>query len=126
MTQIVRRSSCQCGSVICEGVGEAILSAVCYCADCQQGGRTIEALADAPHVLDADGGTPYLTCRDDRFHCVAACCNSGMFLKFAPGHWVSAYRLRFEGDLPPIDMRNQTRRREAQTAIPADAPSYRG
>ena len=147
MIGTARRSLCRCGSVVCEGVGEPIFSAVCYCEDCQEGGRTIEALAGAPHVLDADGGTPYLTYRDDRFHCVlgadlltgyklkdrsptqrfvASSCSSGMFIKFAPGHWVSAYRLRFEGDLPPIEMRNQTRHREAQTAIPEDAPSYPG
>ena len=147
MIQTIRRSSCLCGRVMCESVGEPIFRAVCYCQDCQEGGRTIEALPHAPDVLDADGGTPYLTYRDDRFHCVsgadlltgfrlkdrsptqrfvASCCNSGMFLKFAPGHWVSAYRQRFEGDLPPIEMRNQTRRREAQTAMPDDAPNYRG
>ena len=49
-----------------------------------------------------------------------------MFLKFAPGFWVSAYRSRFEGDLPSIEMRNKTQHRVAQTAIPHDAPSYRG
>jgi hypothetical protein len=147
MDQIVRRSSCACGRVTCEGVGEPILSAVCYCDDCQEGGRRIESLPDAPPVLDPDGGTPYLTYRDDRFRCVAgadllvgyrikegaptqrlvaSCCNSAMFLKFAPGHWVSAYRRQFQGDLPPIELRNQTRHRVAQTALPDDAPSHRG
>jgi hypothetical protein len=56
---------------------------------------------------------------------VASCCNSGMFLKFAPGHWVSAYRARFAGDLPPIEIRTQTKYRHADTDIPRDAPSYR-
>ena len=80
-----------------------ILSVVCYCDDCQKGGREIESLPNAARVLDADGGTPYLSYRDDRFSCVsganllvgykikdsaptqrfvASCCNSGMFLKF--------------------------------------------
>ena len=147
MDQIVRRTSCACGRVACEGVGKPILSAVCYCDDCQEGGRRIESLPDAPPVLDPDGGTPYLTYRDDRFRCVAgadllvgyrikegaptqrlvaSCCNSAMFLKFAPGHWVSAYRRQFQGDLPPIELRNQTRHRVAQTALPDDAPSHRG
>ncbi|HWF00485.1 MAG TPA: hypothetical protein VG248_11865 [Caulobacteraceae bacterium] len=123
------------------------MSAVCYCKDCQEGGRRIEALADAPAVLDADGGTAYLTYRNDRFACVsggdlltgyrikdgsptqrlvASCCNCAMFLKFGPGHWVSAYRGRFGADLPPIEMRNKTKDRVAQTAIPNDAPSYPG
>ena len=147
MDQIVRQASCACGRVRCEGVGKPIMSAVCYCADCQEGGGRIEALPGAPPVRDGDGGTPYLTYRDDRFRCVsgaelltgyklnegaptqrlvASCCNSGMYLKFAPGHWVSAYRLRFEGDPPPIEARNQTKHRRAQTPIPNDAPSYAG
>jgi len=146
MNQIVRTSSCACGRVRCQAVGAPILSAVCYCDDCQAGGRQIEELPNATRVLDADGGTPYLTYRDDRFSCtsgadllvgykirdnaptrrfVASCCNSGIYLKFAPGHWVSAYRARFAGDLPPIEMRTQTKYRLADTEIPHDAPSYR-
>jgi hypothetical protein len=138
-------ASCACGTVRCEGIGEPISSTVCYCADCQKGGRIIEALPAAPHVLDADGGASYLIYRDDRFRCiagedklvayrlsdaaptrrmVASCCNSGMFVKFEPGFWVSAYRLRFAGDLPPVTMRNQTRDRNAATPLPADAPSF--
>jgi hypothetical protein len=145
MSQIVRRASCACGTVRCEGVGTPIMSGICYCSDCQEGGRTIEALPGAPRVRDADGGTPLLTYRDDRFRCVsgvdmlvaykisdraptrrmvASCCNSGMFLKFEPGFWVSSYRLRYSGELPPIEMRNQTRDRRAETDIPSDAPSF--
>jgi len=55
---------------------------------------------------------------------VASCCNSGMFLKYEPGFWVSSYRHRYCGDLPPIEMRNQTRDRRSETDIPADAPSH--
>lgn len=145
MGEIVRLSSCACGKVQCEGSGAPFLSAVCYCADCQEGGRRIEALPGAPPVLDADGGASYLIYRDDRFRCVsgearlvpqrlsdrsptrrmvASCCNSGMFLKFEPGFWVSSYRLRHAGDLPPVEMRNQTRDRRADTAIPTDAPHF--
>ena len=147
MNQILRTSACVCGRVRCEAVGAPIVSAVCYCDSCQDGGRLIEALPGAPAVRDPDGGTPYLTFRDDRFRCVtgeellvgyklgdraptqrfvASCCNTGMFLKFGPGHWVSAYRARFGPDAPPIEMRNQTRYRQADTAIPGDAPSYPG
>jgi hypothetical protein len=147
MTEAVRTSSCVCGRVRCEAVGAPILSAVCYCDSCQEGGRLIEALPGARPVRDADGGTPYLTYRDDRFRCVsgadllvgykladrapsqrfvASCCDTGMFLKFGPGHWVSAYRARFGPDAPPIEMRTQTRYRRADTAIPRDAPSYPG
>jgi hypothetical protein len=144
--QTIRMSSCVCGRVRCQAVGVPILSVVCYCDDCQKGGQEIERLPNAARVLDADGGTPYLSYRDDRFSCVsgadllvgykikdsaptqrfvASCCNSGMFLKFGRGHWVSMYRARFEGDLPPIEMRTQTKYRLVDTEIPHDAPSYR-
>jgi hypothetical protein len=146
MGQIVRAARCTCGRVRCEGTGTPIVSAVCYCRDCQAGGNQIQALPDAPPVLDPDGGTPYLTYRDDRFACiegadllvgytlrddaptqrfVASCCNAGMFLKFAPGHWTSAYRARFDGELPPIEMRNKIAARQSDLPLPQDAPSFR-
>ncbi len=138
---------CNCGRVQCEAVGDPIVSAVCYCSDCQAGGHQLEALAGGPPVLDPDGGTPYLTFRKDRFKCVegaelligyklgesaptqrfvASCCNSGMFLKFAPGFWISAYRKRFAEPLPPIEMRNKTEWRHSALPLPTDAPAYRG
>jgi hypothetical protein len=121
------------------------VSAVCYCSDCREGARRIEALPGAPPILDEDGGASSLVYRDDRFRCVsgsellvgyrlsekaptrrmvASCCNSGMFLKFEPGFWVSSYRLRYSGELPAIEMRNQTRDRKADTPIPTDAPAF--
>ena len=145
MGKTIRLASCACGTVQYEAVGAPIVSAVCYCGDCQEGGRRIEALPGARPVLDADGGASYLTYRDDRFRCVsgaemlvayrlsdraptrrmvASCCNSGMFVKFEPGFWISSYRLRYSGDLPPIEMRNQTRDRRAETAISSDVPSF--
>lgn len=147
MTAILRSPSCACGKVVCEATGEPILTAVCYCEDCQEGGRRIEALPGAARVRDADGGTPLVIYRDDRFRCVsgadllvahklrddsptrrmvASCCNSGMFLKFGPGHWVSGYRARFDGDAPPIEMRTSVRRRRAESPIADDAPAYPG
>src|SRR5216683_2880743 len=93
---ITRYASCACGRVQCRAVGEPILSAVCYCDNCQEGARQIEALPNATSFRDADGGTPYLT-----------------------------YRARFEGDLPPLEMRTQTRYRRANTDLPHDVPSYR-
>ena len=143
----LRIARCSCGRVRCEAVGDPIVSAVCYCGDCQAGGHQLEALASAPPVLDPDGGTPYLTYCNDRFKCVegaellighklsesaptqrfvASCCNSGMFLEFAPGFWISAYRKRFAEPLPPIEMRNKTERRQSALPLPADAPAYRG
>src|SRR5271167_889833 len=71
MDRIIRLASCACGTVRCEGVGAPIVSVVCYCSDCQEGGRKIEALPGAPRVPEADGGASYLTYRDDRFRCVS-------------------------------------------------------
>ncbi len=147
MNKELRIARCACGRVQCEGVGDPIVSAVCYCSDCQAGGRQIEALEGAASVLDQDSGTPYLTYRSDRFDCVegvellvgyklsekaptlrfvASCCNSGMFIKFAPGFWISAYRMRFADPLPPIEMRNKAARRHSDLPVPADAPAYQG
>ena len=145
MTQ--RFSACACGRVRFKAVGEPIVSLACYCDDCQKGGVQIESLPGAPPFREPDGGTPYLVYRDDRFSCiagedlladyrlkthaptrrvVASCCNAAVFLKFGPGHWVSAYRARFEGDPPPVQMRTQTKFRRAEDPLPTDAPSYRG
>ncbi|WP_246731443.1 hypothetical protein [Methylocapsa sp. S129] len=128
-------------------MGAPIVSVVCYCDDCQEGARQIEALPNATSFRDADGGTPLLTYRDDRFSCsagedllvsykiregaptrrvVASCCNSAMFLKYRPGFWVSAYRARFEGDLPPLEMRTQIQHRRADADLPRDVSCYRG
>lgn len=140
-------SSCACGRVRCRAIGAPIVSLVCYCDDCQEGARRIEALPNAAGFRDADGGTPLLTYRDDRFSCsageellvgykiseraptrrvVASCCNSAMFLKYRPGFWVSAYRARFEGNLPPLQMRTQIEHRRVDTDLPRDVPCYRG
>ncbi|ATW05507.1 hypothetical protein [Sphingorhabdus sp. YGSMI21] len=139
-------STCQCGKVRCQAVGRPILSGVCYCDDCQAGAAMLEALDGAAKVTEEDGGTHYLTYRDDRFSCVkgvellkayqnapdaptrrmvASCCNSAMFLKFAKGHWTSAYAKRFAGDIPPVEMRTQTQFRQSNLPLPDDAPSYR-
>lgn len=124
--------------------GDPIVSAICHCDDCRAGGRMIEALPHAAPVRDAYGGSPYLTYRDDRFaivqgselltgiklsdtapttRYVASCCNSGMYLKHRPGWWVSTYRLRFNGDLPAVTMRNKVK---PGTEVPADIPMHNG
>ena len=142
-----RIASCACGRVLCEATGAPMVSLVCYCDDCQRGARAIEALPNAAAFRDADGGTPILAYRDDRFRCaegadllvdyklgaasptrrvVASCCNSAMFLKYGPGFWTSAYRARFAGDPPPPDMRIQTAQRRADGPLPRDSPGYRG
>jgi hypothetical protein len=137
---------CSCGNVELEAIGAPITSVVCYCNDCQEGSRQIEALPNARPVRDPDGGTAYVLCRKDRVKCsrgaqfllghkikeksvtnrvVATCCNSAMFLNFDSGpHWVSVYRARFHGNVPPLEMRNYTKFRPAHSDVPNDVPSY--
>ncbi len=145
MTMPVRTSRCRCGKVRCQGEGRPIISGVCYCDDCQAGAALLEALPDARPVLTPDGGTHYLTYRDDRFGCiegaellkaikhapdaptermVASCCNSAMYLKYRRGHWTSAYAARFD-DAPPVEMRTQTQFRSSSDPMPDDAAVYR-
>src|SRR5271165_6291620 len=136
---------CSCGSVELEAIGAPILSVACYCDDCEEGSRQIEALPNARPVREADGGTAYIVFRKDRFGCtagapllkpykisessatsrvVATCCNSPMFLGFDDArHWVSAYRGRFHGDAPPLQMRICTKFRTADVALPNDLPN---
>lgn len=138
---------CACGGVELETTGAPILGAACYCADCQEAGRQIEQLPDAPRVLDPDGGTDFLLYRKDRVkyikgaellfdhrlkeasvtrRVVAKCCNSAMFLDFQKGHWFSVYRARFAGNAPPLQMRVQTKSRPQAAGDPDDIPSYAG
>jgi len=141
-------ASCLCGGVEIEATGAPIVSSVCYCTDCQLGSRQIEALPNAGSVRDADGGTAYILFRKDRIKCsrgaellkgyklkdtsltnrvVATRCNSAMFMNFDKGpHWISAYRARFRGALPPLQMRICTKSKPAQVVLPTDVPSYPG
>ena len=141
-------ASCVCGRVALEATDDPIVTAVCYCNDCREGARRIEALPNAVAVLEPGGGTAYLLFRKDRICCaqgdallksykleetsatkrvVATCCNSAMFVNFDKGpHWVSAYRARFHGDLPPVEMRICTKFRPGDAELPGDAPNYSG
>jgi hypothetical protein len=140
-------ASCSCGKVECEGTGNPIVVAACYCDDCQEGARQIEALPNAPRLRGEDGGTVYILYRKDRFRCskgrellrdmrirtnsptkrvIASCCNSAMYLDFERGHWLSVYRMRFAGSVPLLQMRIQTRFRSDTTKLPHDVPAYSG
>ena len=142
-----RTVRCSCGSVELEASGAPILGASCYCDDCQAAGRQIEQLPNAPRVLDPDGGTGFLLYRKDRLkyirgaellldhklkeasvtrRLVASCCNSAMFLDFQKGHWFSVYRTRFSGEVPPLQMRIQTKSRPQAASDPGDIPSHAG
>lgn len=137
---------CSCGSVEVELIGRPIVCAACYCRDCDAGSRQIEALPNATPVRDADGATSYILYRKDRVkrlsgaqylqgrkikensvtnRVVATCCNTAMFVNFDRGpHWASVYRARLERDAPPLQMRINTKFRQANNHLPSDVPSY--
>lgn len=138
---------CSCGSVELEAIGDPIVSTVCYCRSCQEGSRQIEALPNGRPVCGSDGGTAYVLYRKDRVEYskesrllrghklsddsattrfVAACCDSPMYLDFEKGHWLSVYRMALQGDLPPLEMRAQTKSKPAGVDLPDDVPSYPG
>ncbi len=141
-------ATCACGRVALKASGRPIVSSVCYCSDCQKGAAEIEALPKAGAVSDPDGGTAYILYRKDRIECtkgaellrsyklkessatnrvVATCCNSAVFVNFDRGpHWVSAYRARFHGDLPPLQLRMCTKSRREGVVLPDDVPSSPG
>jgi hypothetical protein len=50
-----------------------------------------------------------------------------MFMSFDRGpFWVSAYRARFAGELPPLEMRICTKSKPNDVVLAADVPSYSG
>ena len=53
-----RLYKCRCGEVEIEIIGPPILAAACHCDDCQAGAKLLEALPDAPRLLDGFAGTP--------------------------------------------------------------------
>ena len=141
-------AACACGRVELEAFGRPIAGAVCYCDDCRKGADQIEALPNAGTVRDPDGGTAYILYRKDRIECskgadllrnyklkdssatnrvVATCCNSAVFMNFDRGpHWVSAYRARIRGELPPLQFRICTKSKPDGTVLADDLPSHRG
>jgi len=131
-----------------EAAGAPIISAVCYCDDCQEGARRIEALPGAAPMLDPAGGTAYVVYRKDRItyrrgaallqpykirpdsatnRMVATCCNSPMLLNFDDRkHWVDLYRARIRGAAPPARMHVCTRFQLPGGVTSRDVPRYEG
>ena len=139
---------CACGRVVLTMRGAPIVSAACYCDDCQAGARQIESLPNASPVKNADGGTSYLAYRKDRVECtsgrellqslklrpdsatkrvVASCCNSAVYLGFDDSkHWVDVYHSRVQGAVPPIEFRMCTRFKAAPDENSTGVPGYPG
>lgn len=145
-SQDERVASCECGRVRLRVSGAPIITAVCYCDDCQAGARKLEEAGAHTGFRDPWGGTPYATYRDDRLalvegaallsgvklgegapttRFVATCCGTAIYLKHAPGWWTSVYRARFGDDAPPIELRNQVRFLPDRSVLPKDLPVWR-
>lgn len=135
---------CHCGAVRMEISGAPILSVICQCASCQEAGKRIAAVPDAPATLDAHSGTPFVMYRKDRISCVSGgdqletqrlkpdsptrrmvsrCCHSAMFLEFQKGHWLSVYRGRLGAYAPAPEMRVMTADTPADVDLPGDMPN---
>jgi hypothetical protein len=138
-------SACRCGQVVLEAAGAPILTAACYCESCRLAARRFEDAPGAPPVLNPDGGIDYSLFRKDRVRVlkggehlqahrlketapsrrvVATCCQSPMFLDFAPGHWLSLYRDRLPDDAPPVEIAVMTGDLPADHAHPKGLPAY--
>ena len=142
--QVIAR--CSCGQVEIEAWGKPIASVICHCDDCQAAGRMLEALPDAPPVLDGAGGTPNVLYRKDRVvptkgwhlleahkltpgsktnRMVAKCCNAPMAVTFDDArHWVPLYRDRLSGTVPPSEWRICTKFVPEGTALPSEPPAH--
>lgn len=144
-TNSARIACCKCGNVSLELRDTPIMTAACYCDDCQRANKHLEALPDAPAIAEADGGTHFILYRKDRVQCqrgqeylreyrhspdsqtrrvFATCCNSAMFLEFTKGHWLSMYTNRLDSaDRPPLDVRTMTMYRRPDVEFSDNIPS---
>jgi hypothetical protein len=139
--------SCECGKVRLKPDGKPILTAACFCKDCQAAAQQLESLPSAPPLREDDGSTAMVLYRKDRITCmagaqyleerrlspasptrrvIATCCNTPMFLDFTKGHWLSLYRRRFGAAAPALEMRVMTKDRTPGLVLSHDVPNYTG
>ena len=125
--------------------GKPILCASCHCSDCYEGSRQIESLPNAAPILDSFGGTQHIVYRKDRVRYLkgteflkslkvdedsparvyAACCNSYLLLDIpAPMPATPVFRGRFQGEIPPLEMRINVKPKPDAALIPRDVPCY--
>jgi hypothetical protein len=110
MTVYPQIVSCVCGQVKYEAQSKPIVTAVCYCVDCQAAAKIIAEIENVKPFCDPDGGTPYVTLHDKDWRAqsgadlldaiklnpnspttryVTRCCHSPIFIKYARGFWTS-------------------------------------
>lgn len=147
MAQAHRSSAavCRCGQTTIELTGEPIQSVICYCESCRTAGLGFERDLGAPPTVGADGGVDYCLYRKDRVRVsqgganlreyrlrpdsptrrvVASCCNSPMFLDFAPGHWLTVFRARLPPPAPEPRLRIMTKDKPEGVTLSGDIPAY--
>jgi len=138
--------ACECGQVEFETSADPIVTAVCYCDDCQAAGEIIGNLQNVKCFREKDGGTPYVTLHDKNWlglkgqdllepfklkpnspttRYVTTCCRSPLFVKFKSGFWTSTYRSRYKNP-PPLEWRNKIGKRRSKEPFADDIPRYKG
>lgn len=137
--------SCDCGQVKFQAAAKPIVTAVCYCTDCQAAGDIIDAYEDVKPFREADGGTPYVTLHEKDWleisgqellkpvklkpsspttRYVTTCCNSPIFIKLKSGFWTSTYRARYDNP-PTLEWRNKTAKRRSGLPYADDIPRFK-
>ena len=122
---------CRCGATAFEAFGKPITVATCHCESCGIAARQFAQEFGAGPVIGADGGVDYALFRKDRVtllrgrdnlmdhrlttdsptrRVVATCCNSPMFLDYAPGHWLSLFNSSLAGQALTPRLRAHTPR----------------
>lgn len=138
--------SCECGQVEFQASAKPIVTAVCYCDDCQTAGEIIDKLQNVKPFREEDGGTPYVTLHDKNWErikgqellepfkltpnspttrYVTTCCRSPLFIKFKSGFWTSTYRARYVNP-PKLEWRNKVGKRLSKLPFADDIPRYKG
>jgi len=137
--------SCDCGQVNYEAKSEPIVTAVCYCVDCQAAAKIIAKIENVKSFCEPDGGTPYVTMHDKYWQAlsgadllegiklkpnspttryVTRCCHSPIFIKYANGFWTSTYRARYSKP-PALEWRNKVAARQSDLPFSDDIPRYK-
>ena len=140
-------SQCKCGSVRFQATADPVCNVVCYCTDCQDAGTDLEANLACINPCEADGGTAFSTFLEKDWQCViganklkghqltpkspttryvTTCCQTVMYLKYAPGFWVSTYRQPFTTNLPSLQWRIKTSHRVSDRPYPDNIARFKG
>jgi hypothetical protein len=139
---------CRCGAVEIRAWGQPIMVNACYCDDCQAAAHRLAGSASSEPASGTDGGTEFMVFRRDRIACtggsdrlqamrltapsktrrmIASCCATPMYLAFDDKRpWVSAFRVPFGTDAPPLEMRICTRFKRSEEKAEDGLPSHPG